>query len=84
MRELLWPLVGACVLLTACHGAPDLTCDDDSPYQKAHAAPRIKAPDGLDNLDPLKEVPLPKANPGAPRPKGSHCLDLPPELEGGS
>jgi len=83
VRNLLWPLVGACGSLSACHGAPNLTCDDESPYQNAHSAPQIKAPEGLDNLDPLKAVPLPKANPQAPRPKDSNCLDLPPQIDGG-
>ena len=84
MKALLWPLAGVCLLLAACHGAPNLACDDDSPYMNADAAPPVQAPEGLDNLDPLKAVPLPKANPAQPRPKGSNCLDLPPELESGS
>ena len=82
MRNLLWPLLGAFLLLTACGGTPDLTCDKDSPYKNAQSAPPVKAPEGLDNLDPLKAVPLPEANPQAPRPKGMNCLDLPPEIEG--
>jgi len=82
MKVLLCSLAIACLLLAACHGSTDLTCDDESPYMDAHASPPVKAPEGLDKLDPLKEVPLPKANPQQPRPKGSNCLDLPPEIEG--
>lgn len=82
MRNLLWALLGVSLLLTACGGTPDLTCDEDSPYKNAHSSPPVKAPEGLNDLDPLKAVPLPEANPQPPRPKGKNCLDLPPEIEG--
>jgi uncharacterized lipoprotein len=67
--------------LSACGGSADLTCDDEEVYQSAQSAPQLRVPEGMDNLDPLKEVPLPDASPRAPRPAGSVCLERPPVLE---
>ena len=63
--------------LAACGGSKDLTCDE-SPYKSAVRAPRVQAPADLDNLEPLREMPLPEASPQKPRPEGSPCLDRPP------
>ena len=67
--------------LSACGGSNDLTCDE-GPYQNAVSAPRVEAPEGLDDLEPLREMPLPEASPQAPRPEGSPCLDRPPIVIG--
>ena len=53
---------------------------DSGPYQTAVRAPKVQAPEGLDNLDPLNEVPLPAASPQQPRPEGSPCLEEPPRI----
>ncbi len=68
--------------LSACGGKKNLTCDE-GPYQTAERAPRVETPDGLDDLEPLKEMPLPEASPQPPRPEGSPCLDRPPIVIGG-
>ncbi len=61
-------------------GGVDLTCDDVRDYQLAEESPRIEAPDGLNDLDPLKEAPLPDASPRQDREPGSPCIDRPPEV----
>ena len=70
--------------ITACSKDVDMTCDDVRAYQLAVPGKRVVAPDGLDNLDPMKEVPLPKASPREQRPEGSHCIDRPPEVNLGT
>ena len=71
-------------LLGACGGA-EITCDNVQQYQLAEETPRVEAPDGLDQLDPNREMPLPEASPRPPREPGMPCVDRPPEIEiGGS
>ena len=71
------------VALNAC-GGKDLTCDEVQFYQLSEEGKRVKAPEGLDDLDPLREMPLPEASPQAERPVGSDCFDRPPGIELGS
>ena len=66
--------------LGACGGTVDLACDDVELYQLAEKRPRIQAPEDLDALDPIREVPLPEASPRPQRPPGSPCLDRPPTV----
>lgn len=67
--------------LAACGGSKSMTCDE-GPYQAAVRAPRVKAPEGLDDLDPLNEVPLPAASPREPRADDAPCLEHPPQTLG--
>jgi hypothetical protein len=69
------------VSLAACGGTPELTCDEGS-YKSAVRAPRVQAPEDLDNLEPAREMPLPTASPRDPRPEGSPCIELPPTVIG--
>lgn len=69
------------VSISACGKDVDMTCDDVRAYQLAAPGKRVVAPDGLDNLDPLKESPLPEAAPQAERPPGSPCIDRPPKVQ---
>jgi len=64
-------------------GSETRTCDEVRAYQLAAEGKRVEAPEGLDALDPLKEMPLPEANPRPPRPAGSPCIDLPPSVLSG-
>jgi hypothetical protein len=66
--------------LVACGGPVDISCDEVRLYQLAREGQRIRAPEGLDDLDPLREVPLPEASPRPERPEGSPCLDRPPAV----
>jgi hypothetical protein len=67
--------------LTACGGNPEITCDEVQNYQTAKMGKRVEAPEGLDDLDPLREMPLPEASPREPRPEGSPCFDRPPQMQ---
>ena len=67
--------------LVACSGNVDLSCDDEQLYQLAVEGKRVVAPDDLDNLDPLRETPLPQAAPRDARPAGSDCIDRPPQVQ---
>jgi len=69
------------VSVVACGKDAELACDDVETYQLAVAGKRIEVPEGLDPLDPLKEVPLPKASPRPARPAGSACIDRPPKVQ---
>ena len=66
--------------LAGCGGSTDLTCDEPSRYQKAQQIDRLRSPEDLDNLEAMREMPLPQANPAPERPPGSPCLDLPPRI----
>ena len=65
-------------------GGINLTCDDVREYQLAEEGKRIEAPDGLDDLDPVKEAPVPEASPRQEREPGSPCIDRPPEIKLGN
>ena len=65
-----------------CGGTPDKSCDEPQRYQAAVEAEPVVTPEDLDQLDEFKQLPLPKASPRPPRPKGAPCLDLPPSILG--
>lgn len=70
-----------CAALVACGntGKPK-ACDKPQRYQESVEHERIRSPEGLDNLDSLREMPVPEANPAPERPPGSPCLELPPRI----
>jgi len=55
-------------------------CDEPEPYQSVVASKRVVVPDGLDALNDLKEMPIPKSD-TPPRPEGAGCLASPPAIE---
>lgn len=67
--------------LQACKGNVDLTCEEVRIYQLAKPGKRVVAPEDLDSLELLREIPLPEASPQAVRPAGSECIDLPPVIQ---
>ncbi len=72
--------LGVLAGLTACGGSKDLTCNEEKVYQSAVSAPRVQSPDDLDELEPLKEMPLPEASPQTERSADANCLELPPTV----
>lgn len=72
-------MLAAAAMFAGC-GEPAMLACDEGPYMTAVRMPKVKAPDGLDELNPLNEVPLPDAAPPAPRPDDSRCLDFPPRI----
>jgi uncharacterized lipoprotein len=71
-------------LLSGCGGDDNVveTCDEMQRYQAAKLNPRVQAPEGLDDLEQYKEMPIPEATNDAPRAAGSRCIDLPPNTLG--
>lgn len=69
--------------LSACGGEINLSCEDPELYQEALQGERVKAPEDLDDLEPLREMPLPEASPAPPRSPGSPCIDRPPSILSG-
>jgi hypothetical protein len=67
--------------LSACGGPKNLTCDEVQTYQLSEQSKRVEAPEGLDELDPLAEMPLPEPSPREARPPGSECFDRPPGIK---
>ena len=55
-------------------------CNKPQRYQESVQNERLKAPDGLDGLDTLREMPVPEANPRPERPPEAPCLELPPRI----
>ena len=68
------------LMLQGCGGTVDRSCDEVRQYQLAREGRRIEPPPGLDPLDELDEIPLPKASPQAQRTTGLPCIDLPPNI----
>jgi hypothetical protein len=66
--------------LAGCGGESNLTCDEPSRYQQSTLHNGVRSPEDLDDLDTLRAMPLPKANPAPERPAGSPCLELPPRV----
>ncbi|MDJ0698811.1 MAG: hypothetical protein QNJ07_03060 [Woeseiaceae bacterium] len=73
-------LLCATVALAGCFGdkAIDRTCDEPKHYESAQRGERIRSPDGLDDLEEYREMPIPEATNTTPRPAGSPCIDMPP------
>jgi len=75
-------LIGLLLLatLSGCGGkdvvAP--SCDDPQPYMEAKNTGRVKVPEGMDDLEEFKEMPIPSAAPRPPRPANAPCIELPP------
>ena len=72
-------IIPVLLVVAGCGGSKMMECDS-GPYLTAMRTPKVQAPEGLDNLDPLNEVPLPAASPQQPRPEGSPCLEHPPQI----
>jgi uncharacterized lipoprotein len=73
-------------ILSGCGGEEliNYSCDEPQRYQAVRPGKRVEVPEGLDQLNELAEMPIPKAE-GAPvRPKGSRCIELPPRITTGS
>ena len=77
MRKTL-PLILTATLLSGCSSYIDLSCDKPALYQQAQQSERVVAPEGFDQLDLSREMPVPSAAPAKPREPGQPCLDIPP------
>lgn len=56
------------------------TCDELHYYHAAVEGRKVRAPEGLDELDEYKAMPIPEPTNQQPRPPGSRCITLPPSV----
>jgi len=77
------PMLGS---LSGCFGDKniDYSCDEPQRYQQVSPGKRIESPEGLDPLNELMEMPIPKAQDAPVRPAGSPCIDRPPSVLSGN
>ncbi|NIL93466.1 MAG: hypothetical protein GTO71_03255 [Woeseiaceae bacterium] len=80
MTRITLALVVPLLLLAGCGGNIGNVDCDEGPYQVAVRAPKVQAPEGLDDLDPLAEIPLPAASPREPWPADGPCIEQPPQI----
>ena len=59
-------------------------CDANLKYQNRVEGRRVVAPEGLDQLNELAEMPIPRADPKAPQMPEGVCNDAPPVIRKGS
>lgn len=69
------------LLLAACGGTPE--CREPRPYEQARLGEPIRVPEGLDALDPGREMTIPEPSPRRERPANAPCLEYPPTFEVG-
>jgi hypothetical protein len=69
--------------LSACGGSDSVVveCDDNLRFQNLEEGKRVVVPEGLDQLDEFAEMPIPRADPDAPRPPSDRCVDMPPAVK---
>ena len=68
--------------LSACGGndTKEVDCEAGLKYQDRSEPPRVVSPEGLDQLDELAEIPIPRADPDAPAMPEGVCNDRPPKI----
>ena len=71
--------------LSACGGndTKEVDCEASLKYQNRVEGRRIVAPEGLDALNEMAEMPIPKADPNAPQRQAGVCNDMPPVIRVG-
>ena len=71
------------LLLSACGGnePKEVKCKASLMYQDRTEGKHIVVPEGLDPLDELAEMPIPRADPDAPRFAPGVCDDMPPMIQ---
>lgn len=62
----------------------EVDCDANLKFQNRVEGKRVVAPDGLDQLNELAEMPIPRADPNAPKMPEGACNDAPPLIRPGS
>ena len=82
-RQIVVLILGA--LMAGCFGNDTkiVDCDEGLKYQNRAEGQRVKVPEGLDPLEELAEMPIPKADPGAATPPAGRCVDMPPAVSVG-
>ena len=76
----------ACSTLFAGCGGDDnivVECDGGEEFQNRVEGKRVVVPEGLDELDAFAEMPIPRADPNAPKTAEGRCVDMPPPISTG-
>ena len=75
----------ACASLVACGGnkTREVDCEANLKYQNRVEGKHVVAPEGLDQLNDLAEMPIPRADPNAPKMPEGVCNDEPPVVSTG-
>jgi len=66
------------MFLVGCGGTP--ACQKAQPYQQSRPGKRIEVPEGLDPLNPQRELTIPDPSPRPPRAANAPCLEVPPSF----
>ncbi len=84
-RTRLCGVIGTLILLAACSGndTKEVDCVANLKYQNRVEGKRVVAPEGLDQLNELAEMPIPRADPSAPKTPPGVCIDEPPVIGAG-
>ena len=71
-----------CMSLAACGGndTKEVDCEASIEYQNRVEGKRVVAPEGLDDLNEIAEMPIPRADPNAPQMPPGVCNDIPPRI----
>ena len=72
--------------LAGCGGndTREVDCEASLEYQNRVEGKRIVVPQGLDALDEMAEMPIPRADPNAPQRPAGVCNDMPPVISMGN
>jgi hypothetical protein len=73
-------------MVSACGGnePKEVDCNANLKFQNRVEGKRVVAPEGLDQLNELAEMPIPRADPNAPKLPEGVCNDQPPVISAGS
>lgn len=73
------------LLLSACgrNDTKEINCEANLKFQNRVEGKRVVAPEGLDQLNQLAEMPVPRADPNAPKMPPGACNDQPPLIKPG-
>ncbi len=69
--------------IAACGGDDNIVaeCDGGEAYQNRVEGKRVVVPEGLDALNEFAEMPIPRADPNAPKIADDRCVDMPPSVD---
>ena len=69
--------------LAACGGndTKEIDCGASIEFQNRVEGKRVVVPEGLDPLDQMSEMPIPRADPNAPKMPPGVCNDEPPVIQ---
>jgi len=78
-------IVMCSALFAACGGDENIVVECDNPFEYLNRVEgkRVEVPEGLDDLDAFAEMPIPRADPNAPKIPEGRCVEMPPAVGSG-